>query len=106
MATQVAATAELQVAGGASEPARVAPPRAHVGGSPRTALALLLLPGALIVFMGFNAGGYFPSAPATGAIVLALALLVRIVGARHPFEGFAPATVIASSALAAYAGFT
>jgi len=55
--------------------------------------------------MGFNAGGYFPSAPATGAIVLALALLVRIVGARHPFEGFAPATVIASSALAAYAGF-
>jgi len=74
---------------------RVEVQSARVEGGHATALALL--PGALIVFMGFNAGGYFPSAPATGVVVLALALLVRIVRARHPFEGLAPVTIIASA---------
>ena len=39
--------------------------------------ALMLLPGALIVFMGFNAGGYFPATPAVAALVLAQILLVQ-----------------------------
>jgi hypothetical protein len=65
--------------------------------------ALMLLPGALIVFTGFNAGGYFPATPAILAIVLAQILLVRIVQARHPFAGLTLSTLLALGALAAYA---
>jgi hypothetical protein len=68
--------------------------------------ALMLLPGALIVFTGFNAGGYFPATPAIIAIVLAQILLVRIVQARHPFEGLTLSTLVALGALAAYATLT
>jgi O-antigen ligase len=69
-------------------------------------VALMLLPGALIVFMAFNAGGYFPGTPAVAAIVLTQILLVRIVQARHPFEGFAPVTLVAILALAIYGALT
>lgn len=68
--------------------------------------ALMLLPGALIVFTGFNAGGYFPATPAILAIVLAQILLVRIVQARHPFEGLTLSTLVVLGALAAYALMT
>jgi hypothetical protein len=68
--------------------------------------ALMLLPGALIVFTGFNAGGYFPATPAILAIVLSQILLVRIVQARHPFEGLTLSTLVALGALAAYALMT
>jgi hypothetical protein len=68
--------------------------------------ALMLLPGALIVFTGFNAGGYFPATPAILAIVLAQILLVRIIQARHPFEGLTLSTLVALGALAAYAAMT
>jgi hypothetical protein len=66
----------------------------------------MLLPGALIVFLGFNAGGYFPGTPAVAALVLTQILLVRIVQARHPFEGLAPITLVAIGALACYAALT
>jgi O-antigen ligase len=69
-------------------------------------IALMLLPGALVVFMGFNAGGYFPAAPAVAAIVLAQILLVRIVRSRNPFEGLAHATLVAIGALGLYAALT
>jgi O-antigen ligase len=65
--------------------------------------ALMLLPGALIVFAGFNAGGYFPATPAILAIVLAQLLLVRIVQAPRPFEGLTLSTLVALAALALYA---
>jgi O-Antigen ligase len=65
--------------------------------------ALMLLPGALIVFMGFNAGGYFPATPAVAALVLAQVLLVRIMQSRRPFEGLAPVTLVAIAALGLYA---
>jgi hypothetical protein len=68
--------------------------------------ALMLLPGALIVFMGFNAGGFFPATPAVAALVLAQVLLVRIMQARHPFEGLAPVTLVAVAALGGYALLT
>jgi O-Antigen ligase len=69
-------------------------------------IALMLLPGALVVFMGFNAGGYFPAAPAVAAIVLAQILLVRIVRSRNPLQGLAPATLVAVGALGLYAALT
>src|SRR5271165_4570623 len=68
--------------------------------------ALMLLPGALIVFMGFNAGGYFPTTPALAAIVLAQILLVRIMMSERPFEGLAPVTLAAIAALGLYALMT
>src|SRR5437899_1704185 len=64
--------------------------------------ALMLLPGALIVFMGFNAGGYFPATTALAALLLAQVLLVRIMQSRDPFEGLAPATLVAVAALGLY----
>jgi O-antigen ligase len=69
-------------------------------------VALMLLPGALVVFMAFNAGGFFPAAPAAAAIVLAQILLVRIVRSRDPFEGLAPAALVAIACLALYAALT
>jgi hypothetical protein len=69
-------------------------------------VALMLLPGALIVFLGFNAGGYFPGAPAVAALVLTQILLVRIVQARRPFEGLAPVTLVAIAGLGLYAALT
>ena len=67
-----------------------------------TIAALMLLPGALVVFTGFNAGGYFPATPAIAAIVLTQILLVRILQSSRPFEGFAPATLVAIAALGLY----
>jgi hypothetical protein len=69
-------------------------------------IALMLLPGALIVFLGFNAGGYFPGTPAVAVLVVTQILLVRIVQTRHPFEGFAPLTLVAIVALGLYAALT
>jgi O-antigen ligase len=69
-------------------------------------IGLMLLPGALIVFLGFNAGGYFPGTPAVAALVLTQILLVRIVQARRPFEGLAPMTLVVAGALACYALLT
>jgi O-antigen ligase len=66
----------------------------------------MLLPGALIVFLGFNAGGYFPGTPAVAAIALTQILLVRIVQARRPFEGLAPMTLVAIAALGCYTALT
>lgn len=92
---------------------------AHViGGTPRggdgsrtrtgdlAVTALMLLPGAMIVFMGFNAGGYFPTTPAIAAVVLAQILLVRVMQSRRPFEGLAPITLVAIAALGLYALLT
>jgi O-antigen ligase len=68
--------------------------------------ALMLLPGALIVFMGFNAGGYFPATPAIAVLLLAQILLVRIMQARNPFAGLAPVTLVAIAALGLYTALT
>src|ERR1700686_1952048 len=65
--------------------------------------ALMLLPGALVVFTGFNAGGYFPATPAVAAIVVSQILLVRVLQSRNPFEGLAPVTLVAIAALGSYA---
>jgi O-Antigen ligase len=68
--------------------------------------ALMLLPGLLIVFTGFNAGGYFPITPAIVAVALTQLLAVRVLQAERPFEGFAPSTLLALAALALYATLT
>jgi O-Antigen ligase len=69
-------------------------------------IALMLLPGALIVLMGLNAGGYFPGTPAVAVVVVTQIVLVRILQARNPFEGVAPIALVAIAALAGYAAWT
>ena len=75
------------------------PPRAR-GTPART--ALMLLPGASIVYLGFNAGGYFPASSAFAAVVVAQLLLVRIVRSPQPFEGLTRSALVAIGALALY----
>jgi O-antigen ligase len=67
---------------------------------------LMLLPGILIAYAGFNSGGYFAQTPAIAAIVVALVLLVRTMQSRDPFDGLSPVTLVAVSALALYALMT
>jgi hypothetical protein len=69
-------------------------------------IALMLLPGALIVALGFNAGGYFPGAPAAATILLAQVLLVRVLRSPRPFDGMSRGTFVAIAALGAYAALT
>jgi hypothetical protein len=69
-------------------------------------IALMLLPGALIVALGFNAGGYFPGAPAAATILLAQILLVRVLRSSRPFDGMSRGTFVAIAALGAYAALT
>ncbi len=70
------------------------------GGVPRT--LLMLLPGALVVYMGFNAGGFFPGTPALGALILLQVLLLRLLLADRPIAGFGAETIVATGALAIY----
>jgi uncharacterized membrane protein YoaK (UPF0700 family) len=64
---------------------------------------VLFLPGALLVFLSFNAGGYFPGTPALVAVFLLLCLAARILAAERPFEGFTPALGVCAGALCLYA---
>jgi len=66
----------------------------------------MLLPGALIVFTGFNAGGYFPTSTALAVVLLTQILAVRIVQAQRPFAGLTSSTLVAIAGLALYALMT
>jgi O-antigen ligase len=68
--------------------------------------ALLLLPGALTVYLSFNAGGFFPQTPAFVALILALVLAARMALVDRPLQGFSRPLAIAAGALALYALWT
>ncbi|HEY7934132.1 MAG TPA: O-antigen ligase family protein [Solirubrobacteraceae bacterium] len=67
--------------------------------------ALFALAPAALIYLSFNAGGYFPSAPAFVAIIFAQALLVRSLLAERPFEGLSRTLAIPLVALVLYAVF-
>jgi O-Antigen ligase len=67
--------------------------------------ALILLAPAALLYLAFNAGGYFPSAPGIVAIVLAQALVLRTTMAERPFEGFSRALAVPLAALTLYAAW-
>jgi hypothetical protein len=67
--------------------------------------AIVLLAPAAVVYLSFKAGGYFPSAPAFVAIVLAQALVLRTTLAERPFEGFSRALGLPLAALTLYAAW-
>jgi len=66
------------------------------------ALALCLLAGGSLIYLSFNAGGYFPTAPAFVTIVLCQALVLRTALADRPFEGFSRALAAPLAALVLY----
>jgi len=67
---------------------------------------LLALPGGLIALFAFNAGGYFPDAPAFGVIVLLVCLAIRATLSTRPFAGFSAGVAVVTTALALYAAWT
>ena len=68
-----------------------------------SAALLLLLPGALTVYLSFNAGGFFPNTPAFAALILAAVLRGRIAFAEKPLAGFSRPLGVAAGALALFA---
>ena len=68
-----------------------------------TRLAAAAGPALLTLYLAFNGGGFFAGAPAVVAIVLGVALVLRITIASEPFAGFGPWLVAATAGLGAYA---
>jgi hypothetical protein len=62
--------------------------------------AASLVPGALVVLLGFQAGGFFPGSWSTVAAAVAVLLALRIALAGRPFAGLGPAAAVVAAALA------
>ncbi|MEA2423510.1 MAG: hypothetical protein QOF55_2609 [Thermoleophilaceae bacterium] len=68
--------------------------------------ALALLPGVLVVYFSFNGGGYFPGSQAFVAMLLALALGLRLALAAEPLAGYGSLALSAAGTLALFAVWT
>jgi hypothetical protein len=68
-------------------------------------VALVLFAPTVLLYLSFNAGGYFPSSTGFAAIVCAQALVLRTTLAERPFEGFSRALAVPLAALVLYAAF-
>src|SRR4051794_21822065 len=65
--------------------------------------ALLLVPGALVVYFGFNAGGYFPREVAVPTIVVAQLLVLYVSLTANPLRRLSWPGVAAITALGLFA---
>jgi O-antigen ligase len=65
-----------------------------------------LVPGAAVVFLSFQGGGFFPAAPAVVAVVLALMLVLQTTLHPDPFGGLNAGVAIAIAALGLFAAWT
>jgi O-Antigen ligase len=63
-------------------------------------------PAAITVYLAFRSGGFFAGAPAIAAVILGVALMLRLVLAEAPFEGYGPAMVCAAVGLGCYTVWT
>jgi O-Antigen ligase len=68
-------------------------------------VALIALAPAALIYLSFNAGGYFPSASGFVAVVFAQALVLRTTLAAKPFEGLNRTLAIPLAGLVLYAAF-
>src|SRR5688500_1231596 len=69
-------------------------------------LPLLLLPGASLLYLSFNAGGFFAGTPALLAVFLILAFVARILLVEEPFEGESWKLGVAAASLAVFVCWT
>jgi hypothetical protein len=67
---------------------------------------LLILPGALVVYLAFNSGGFFAVTTAVAALAALAAVTVRLVAAPKPLGGFTGAGALACGSLALFAIWT
>jgi hypothetical protein len=88
----------------AEEPSTTKSSRSYV--APILAAVLVCGPAAVTAYLAFRSGGFFAGAPAIVAVVLGVALTLRLVLAEEPFEGFGPALVCAAVALGCFAIWT
>jgi O-antigen ligase len=65
-------------------------------------IGLFALGPAALVYLSFNAGGYFPSATGFAALLLLQALILRTTLADRPFEGFSRPLALVLGALSLY----
>ncbi|HEU0318147.1 MAG TPA: O-antigen ligase family protein, partial [Solirubrobacteraceae bacterium] len=79
---------------------------ARNGGNQREAAALLAGSAVLTIYLGFEAGGYFPGSTAVAAIGVAIALVLRIGLAPDPFSGLSWRSGLAAGSLALLAVWT
>src|SRR3954463_4993662 len=70
------------------------------------AAALTLVPAVLILFMGFNGGGYFPGSVGFAALVVSQMIAVRVLVADDPFAGFSRPLAAGTVAMALFTGWT
>jgi O-antigen ligase len=68
-------------------------------------IALVALAPASLLYLSFNAGGYFPSSQGLVAVAFAMALVLRTTLADRPFEGFDRALAVPLVGLVLYAAF-
>jgi O-antigen ligase len=69
------------------------------------AAAMAVLPGALILYLSFNGGGFFPGPVGFTTLVVIQLLLLRVLLARDPFAGVSGPVVAVAGVLAAFAGW-
>jgi O-antigen ligase len=58
---------------------------------------------AMTVYLGFNAGGFFPAAPAVVVIALCLLTVLGVMLVSRPFEGFTPGLLVPLGLLTGFA---
>src|SRR4051794_9349129 len=96
---------------GTETPAAVAPPPETAPAAPAkprienrvAAVVLGLIPGALVIYFGFNGGGFFPGTVGFACVILIQLLILRVLLADHPFEGVTRGVLAVGAALAAFA---
>lgn len=74
------------------------------GGS-ATSIALALALAGLVLFLAFNAGGFFPGSTATATVGLLIALCLRLALAEDPVAGFGRLLGLAALAIALLAAW-
>jgi hypothetical protein len=67
---------------------------------PLAGVLLMLLPGALTVYLAFNSGGVFPVTTAAAVLIGVIAMLACVALARAPLAGIGPAGLLAAGSLA------
>jgi len=69
-------------------------------------LAVMLLPGALTVFLAFRSGGFYPGATGLVAAEMALVVGLRFALAKRPLRGLSKAGAVALGAMALLCAWT
>ena len=82
------------------------PPKSRDGGETARGLVIAILVAALTIYLGFNAGGFFPVGVARAALAVCAVLAVGLAFASRPFGRLSPALAVALALLGGFAAWT